>query len=226
VQIVFLLVLYAIVVVCCVYLHCNTPRGLASAESRYYRQQITLFAAMFVLLTAPQTYQQIQFLADPTFDFSDFTAYFGNNFTNWMGVGNAVVWGLSRTCLRTCISKFCLDSDLGAEEEVNLDTIQGLEIPLLQARYNTGSSGSRSSSSNMSRGSSRHGNTSSGEVWKDSDGYERQTIPLATIMAGTKIGMGAFGVVYKGTYDNQTVAIKEVDRGQVELAVIENRHDQ
>lgn len=60
-------------------------------------------------------------------------------------------------------------------------------------------------------------NTSSNKGRKNSSNrslMQWQTIPLKHLTLGERLGMGAYGIVYHGVYQGNTVAIKEVNRGE------------
>lgn len=189
----------------------RTARTARTAQTKAYRRQVLLFLAAFLLLTA-QTAATFVTFATGAINLNDaddvYLFYFGSPSLDYMGLVNAMLWGVSHSCVVNLINTcFGVDGRHGTGE------LTGLDMPLLATQHAVPSHVPVHTTA-LSHVST---DSASGMVWKDSGGRERQTIPLNHLIAKHKIGMGAFGIVYSGTYDKQDVAIKEVDREQVSM---------
>ena len=114
-------------------MHCAPAAAAgASAVTQKYRQQVLLFLGVFFVLTVQYLAYDIIYAAGDSSELNSSGAgqylnNFGNQFIAYMGVANAIMWGVSRTCLVSCINICYGGSDTSSSTGIG----SGLQLPLL-----------------------------------------------------------------------------------------------
>ncbi len=172
----------------CVGMHWCGPAAAAgaSAEVKKYKQQVLLFLVVFFLLT-------VQYLAafiinDAGDTSGQYLGYFGSQFIAYTGVANAIMWGVSRTCLISCIDTCYGDSGTSSSTDIG----RSLQLPLLSHDHQQASGLSASASA------------SPGEI------------AMTQVTMQGLLGSGGFGRVYAALYRGMPVAAKVVLVGKYE----------
>jgi hypothetical protein len=190
---------YASIFIITIRIHFVTAQNPAA---RKYFKQIILFMLTFLLLTMSFLIEQILGETNPRSDIAyDYIVAFPGQLFCFMGLANALIWGLSATCMANCIKK-CYggtDADTGSRRFGS-----ELQLPLLhlagddayrknhrnsqqQFTLESGSGGNPNSS--KSGGSTMSGRSSNADHWN--------AIPLGDLRFGPAVGMGSFGVVHR-----------------------------
>jgi hypothetical protein len=135
---VYLLLQWAWVVGVCLHMHFGME--VKTEASRAYRRQIFRFMLVFLALTVQQLVYSIAvivFVGSPSLCSRPFQSissatsylnYFGQMFLEYMGFANAILWGVSGSCLRTCVNKQFSHGVEGRQSSKST----GLELPLIQ----------------------------------------------------------------------------------------------
>lgn len=99
----------------CIRMYCDMML-VESPEARVYRRQVTGFLLIFLCLTAQTAFNQAYFAVLDEFPPSEYLRMYGQSFWYYMGLFNAVVWGVNRrkdcavACVNTCCDIFCCET--------------------------------------------------------------------------------------------------------------------
>jgi hypothetical protein len=111
-----------------VHMHCG-HNGAPTAEMKAYRKQVLLFLFAFLLLTV-QAAAFFILLATGAYNRNNkadyYLYYFGYAFLEYVGVVNALLWGVSHTCVVDVINTY-----FGVDDGISSNSTNGLEMPLI-----------------------------------------------------------------------------------------------
>jgi hypothetical protein len=148
-------------------------------SARKYQQQLRQYLIFFLVFMTARVLFHVQKNM-----FTGGVAAFFASLWALLGASNAMVWGVSRTCLLSCVNK-CLSTDVltflepqGGEADSGF--FAQMDMPSIGVR----------------------------ESRLTIDIHDE--IDLSQLKLESQIGTGAFGVIYKGKYQHHPVAIKQL----------------
>jgi hypothetical protein len=197
-------------IACLVYVLVARNDNAHSKAAAQYTTQMLLFIVALLVGTLPAIPFNVVLLSGGSSEvlFLLVTLQF------YLPFANALVWGLSKTCLLRCLGFCCYGSGDGLT--TSQSSGNALEMPLLPPGIYGG--GSPPPATDIT-GISNHEHSDGCEDGQiGTRGVNQRSvrkwsgIDLNRLKLKSKIGLGAFGIVYKGSLDGNDIAAKEVNR--------------